>query len=57
MTLDDVREQMKIASRLVETWPEWKRNILVQSAQPTVDVPRTPVDNLSKTSDSHDSQE
>lgn len=36
-------EQLEIASRIVATWPAWKRNILVNMDKPTVDVPRTPI--------------
>lgn len=45
MTLDEVREQMALASKLVATWPVWKQNILEQSGRPTVDVPRDPIVN------------
>lgn len=38
-----LRESMDDASRIVATWPEWKQNILRDSAKPTLDVPRTPV--------------
>lgn len=33
------------ASEIVSTWPEWKRNILSNSAKPMWDTPRQPVDN------------
>ncbi len=39
-TLD---ETIANARALVATWPEWKRNILRDSASPTVRVPRTPI--------------
>jgi len=43
MTIEEVRKQMKIAAKLVESWPVWKQNILDQSGRPSVDVPRTPI--------------
>ena len=45
MTKEEVQKQVESATRLVSTWPQWKRNILIQSAQPTVSEPRTPVNN------------
>ena len=45
MTEHEFREELNKASRLVSTWPAWKRNLLEQSASSTVLVPRTPVDN------------
>ena len=41
----EIREQIEMATKLVETWPSWKQNILVHSAQSTVASPRTPVNN------------
>ena len=41
----EINKQIKIATRLVQKMPPWKRNILVQSGQSTVRVPRTPVNN------------
>lgn len=38
-------EQIEIASKIVSQWPEWKKNILEHSLQPTIKVARTPVDN------------
>ena len=43
LTIEEVREQMKLAVKLVESWPLWKQNILEQSGKPTVDPPREPV--------------
>lgn len=45
MTLEEMRKQIEDARKVVRTWPEWKQNILVQSGQPTVSVPREPVNN------------
>jgi hypothetical protein len=39
----EINKQIEIATRLVKNMPPWKRNILVQSGQPTVRVPRTPL--------------
>jgi hypothetical protein len=36
-------EQVRIATKLVASWPIWKQNILVQSGKPTVDMPRVPI--------------
>lgn len=46
MTEHEVREKIAHATELVRSWPEWKRNILTQSAQPMFSSPRTPVNNL-----------
>ena len=45
MTRKDFLEQAKIASKIISQWPEWKKNILEHSLQPTIKVARTPVDN------------
>lgn len=42
--LSDFDIVLKRNSRHVATWPEWKRNILVQSGKATNDTPRTPID-------------
>ena len=55
MKENEIREQIKIATTRVETWPAWKRNILVESAQPTVKLPRTPVNNQSATGEKPES--
>jgi hypothetical protein len=39
----EIGRQIEIATRLVQRMPPWKQNILVQSGQPTVRVPRTPL--------------
>ncbi len=45
MNTQEIRRQIDVATKLVQAWPDWKRNILVHSAQPTVVSPRTPVNN------------
>lgn len=35
------------AAAIVATWPEWKRNILRHSGEPTNSEPRRPIDNAS----------
>lgn len=50
--------QVISARRIMETWPEWKRNILTTSGKPTMDQPRMPVDNLAvKDCEEHDWEE
>ncbi len=34
------RKHLEDASRLVASWPEWKRNVLGLSSSPTVSEPR-----------------
>lgn len=55
MNQDELRElmrsQIELARRLMRNWPDWKRNILVRSAQPTVRVPRQQVDNRADAAD------
>jgi hypothetical protein len=34
---------LRRSNEIVDSWPEWKRNILVQSGQPTVRNPRDPI--------------
>jgi hypothetical protein len=41
----EISQRIEIATKLVQSWPAWKQNILVQSAQPKVQVPRVPVNN------------
>lgn len=36
--------QCLMAEVIVSRWPEWKRNILTDSASPTVRVPRKPIE-------------
>jgi len=55
MKENEIRQQIQIAVNLVKTWPTWKQNILIQSEQPTVRVPRTPVNNQAVTSEKHES--
>lgn len=43
MSRDEFKRQQEIAQRVVQTWPEWKQNLLENSAKPTVNVARTPV--------------
>ena len=45
MTKTEILEQVRLANAIVQDWPEWKRNILEHSLQPTNSVARTPVDN------------
>ncbi len=45
MTIKELNEAVRIANALVADWPAWKRNILEDSASPTVAVPRQPVFN------------
>ncbi|MEI8373542.1 MAG: hypothetical protein WCJ35_12010 [Planctomycetota bacterium] len=54
MKENEIRQQIQIAVNLVKTWPAWKQNILIQSEQPTVRVPRTPVNNQATTSEKHE---
>ena len=37
------REAMERAAKAVASWAEWKRNVLVKTSSPTVDVPRKPI--------------
>jgi hypothetical protein len=43
---DEIKQAIKIATELVESWPLWKRNILKHSGEPTVYPPRKPVNNF-----------
>ena len=36
MTPSELRRQIDKATRLVETWPTWKQNILAHSSRPSV---------------------
>jgi hypothetical protein len=47
----ELRQKIKIAAEEVRSWPAWMQNILVDSARPTVRVPRTPVNNNVATSE------
>jgi hypothetical protein len=42
-----LRQQIDRATRLVDARPSWKQDILARSAQPTLSVPRAPVNNQS----------
>jgi hypothetical protein len=55
MTKEQVLQRIESATKLVQSWPAWKQNILVQSAQPTVRVPRTPVNNQAVPSERQES--
>lgn len=43
MDKPEIREQIEFASRVVEQWPAWKRNILMHSSEPTNSSARQPV--------------
>lgn len=43
VTEAEFREALASARAIVESWPEWKKNILEQSGKATVSVPREPV--------------
>ena len=45
MTGKEIQNQINYASRIVSQWPEWKRNILTHSSQPTNSLARNPVSN------------
>lgn len=45
MSTEQIRKVITNASQLVNSWPEWKQNILVHSSQPSVTTPRMPVNN------------
>ncbi|AMV33297.1 hypothetical protein VN12_14310 [Pirellula sp. SH-Sr6A] len=45
MTKMEILEQVRIANEKIQHWPEWERNILEHSLQPTNKVARSPVDN------------
>lgn len=45
MTRDEFDAQMRLATSIVATWPKWKQNILADSAKPSWEKPREPVDN------------
>ena len=45
MTKTEILEQIKIANEKIQHWPEWEKNILEHSLQPTNKVARAPVDN------------
>jgi hypothetical protein len=41
----EVKEAIERATKLVKSWPLWKQNILVNSGQATLKIPRRPVVN------------
>lgn len=41
-----IKAQIKLANKLVKSWPKWKQNILEQSLKPTLDKPRPYVNNV-----------
>jgi len=45
MTQEEFNRQMELATKLVESWPLWKQNLLEQSSKPFVSEPRKPVIN------------
>ncbi len=55
MTENEIRQQIRIAADQVRSWPAWMQNILVESAKPTVKVPRTPVNNQSALNEKQES--
>ncbi|TWU15782.1 hypothetical protein [Allorhodopirellula heiligendammensis] len=56
MTDKEIRQQIERATAEVQTWPSWKRNILVHSSQPTNSTARTPVDNRQSSSSQSEPQ-
>lgn len=56
MTDKEIRQQIERATAVVQTWPSWKRNILVRSSQPTNSTARTPVDNRKSSSSQSEPQ-
>ncbi len=45
MTEEELKRHIERVTKLVESWPKWKQDILKNSNKPTVDVPREPVVN------------
>ena len=54
MTPSELRLQIDKATRLIETWPAWKQNILAHSSRPSVSSPRPPVNNQASQTLPHD---
>ena len=52
MTRSELTQQIDKATKLVNTWPSWKQNILAHSSQPSVSAPRPPVNNQESRSQS-----
>lgn len=44
MSQEEFRQQLANATKIVETWPAWKQQILESYSSPTVSVPRTPIE-------------
>jgi len=40
----ELQKQIQIARKLVKRMPPWKRNILIQSAKPTMSKPRQAIE-------------
>jgi len=38
-----LQNHLDYATKLVESWPAWKQNILGNSSKPNVEVPRIPI--------------
>lgn len=43
MNREQFLKRLEDAERLVNSWPEWKRHVLVKTSSATVDVPRKPL--------------
>lgn len=43
MTEKEFKKQLEIATKIVESWPLWKQNILEDSSKSTVSKPRPPI--------------
>jgi hypothetical protein len=48
MERETLRQQIERATKHVDARPSWKQDILARSSQPTLSVPRTPVNNQSR---------
>ena len=46
MTEQEIKEQIEHAKAVVSQWPEWKRNLLIDSTAASRQQPRTPVVNM-----------
>lgn len=40
-----LQEQIDLANKLIDTWPDWKKNILRDSGKSTLTIPRKPIVN------------
>jgi len=45
LTPADIYNRIEYATKIVNTWPKWKQNILENSNKAQFDVPRKPVNN------------